>query len=183
MKPLIWMAAWGLCSLLSADLQAQNLLLNGKFNPQEKGWETLRSQGELPKIEQSSAYKAYGLSDKFAGLSFVELDALSAVQQTVATEKGEKYTLVYSYSHRPNAGDKQLIVLLNGKPIYTETIPNTSEPGRFRYHHCSFTADNAQSTLAFYVVSLSGEENQGVLLTDVSLGKESEINLNLYYSY
>lgn len=172
-----------LCTSFAGMLWSQNLLQNGKFAQEQNGWTTLRSQETIRAIERSQSYRDYGLSDQFAGLSFVELDAFSAIQQSIATEKGQSYLVAYLYSHRPAAGDKQLIVLANGKPIHTEKIANQSESGRFRSHRLSFTADSDQTVLAFYIVSLSGAEEQGILLTDIYAGKEGEVDLNLYYSY
>ena len=161
---------------------AQNLLQNGKFEQAATGWEAISSQAN-PIIEHSKSYQDYGLADNFVGTNFVELDAVSAIQQTITTKKDEKYTLVFSYSHRPNAGDKELIVLVNGKPVYTEKIANTPDAGSFRYKHTVFTANGEKATIGFYVVSLNGDESKGVLLTNVLAGIENETDLNLYYSY
>lgn len=171
--------------LFSAPVSAQNLLKNGKFDQKLYGWEVLRSSEVAgTAIEHSNAYLQYGLADNYAGLYFVELDATSAIQQSVSVEKGQKYALAFGYSHRPDAGDKQLLVLANGKPVYSEKIENRSEPGKFAHKNVLFAADQSGTvTVAFYVISLSGKDNEGILLTDVFMAKDGEVDLHLYYNY
>lgn len=183
MKRISFAIALFFGSFLTSQAQNQNpnLINNPKFDAGTKSWEIANANGNA--IEISNDYKAYGLTDNFAGTYFVELDANSAVQQTIKTEKGKKYVFAFAYSHRPNAGDKQFIVLVNGKPFHTEKIANNAANGGFRQKALSFTAEGETSVVAFHTASLSGEDTQGVLLTDVLVGEESEVNLNLYYSY
>ena len=173
--------------LLGADAFAQNLIQNGRFENGTESWEVLLSdenqQIKAYTIEQSDAYETYGLAENFAGIHFVELDAKSGLQQTMETKKDQDYLLVFAYSHRPGAGNKQLIVSVNGVPTYTYKIENKDGQGQFEYKHIKHKADSEKTTIAFYVVSLDGDEDKGVLMTDVLFSKEAEVDLDLYYDY
>lgn len=168
--------------LLINTTQAQNLIKNNKFNAGVESWEVLLAEKSLPikaqVIEHSQDYGSYGLADNYINTSFVELDATSAIQQKISTNNSENYTLIFAYAHRPNAGDKQLVVTANGVVIHTETIKNNASIGAFKYTNLYFTAPSNTTTLSFYAVSISGPDDQGILLTDVSCEKTAEININ-----
>lgn len=181
MKTLCPLVIVAILCALSSSIQAQDLIQNGKFNQGVTGWEVLLAEKSLPikaqVIEHSKDYGTYGLADNYVNTSFVELDATSAIQQKIKTSTEENYTLIFAYAHRPNAGDKQLVVTANGEVIHTETIKNTPEVGTFKYINLYFNASSSTTRLSFYAVPLSGPEDQGILLTDVSCEKTAEINL------
>ena len=167
--------------LFTSSTQAQNLIKNNKFNAGVEGWEVLLAEKSLPikaqVIEHSQDYGSYGLADNYINTSFVELDATSAIQQRIDTDNSDNYSLIFASAHRPNAGDKQLVVTANGTVIYTETIKNNTAIGSFKYTNIYFTAPSSTTKLSFYAVSLSGPDDQGILLTDVSCEKTAEINI------
>jgi hypothetical protein len=169
-------------SFLISSTQAQNLIKNNKFNAGVEGWEVLLSEKGLPikaqVIEHSQDYGSYGLADNYINTSFVELDATSAIQQRIDTDNSDNYTLIFAYAHRPNAGDKQLVVTANGTVIHTETVKNNASIGGFKYKHIYFNAPSTTTKLSFYAVSISGPDDQGVLLTDISCEKTAEISIN-----
>lgn len=168
--------------ILSNNTQAQNLIENSKFNAGVESWEVLLAEKSLPikaqVIEYSQDYGSYGLADNYINTSFVELDATSAIQQKINTNNSENYTLIFAYAHRPNAGDKQLVVTANGTVIHTETIKNNPSIGGFKYQNLYFNASSDITKLSFYAVSISGPDDQGILLTDVSCEKTAEINIS-----
>lgn len=170
-----------LFSGISSLAIAQNLIQDGKFEQGIEHWTVLLSDADVPIkaqiIEHSSDYGAYGLADNYVNTNFVELDAASAVQQQVATEAGNHYILTFAYAHRPQAGKKQLVVLVDKKVVHTETIDNSDAIGTFKYKTVYFTAKQSGEKVSFYAVSLSGPEDQGILLTDVSCEIAAEINL------
>lgn len=156
----------------SATVCAQdNLIHNGQFTTGTAGWSVLLTDKDQPikaQIEHGASYKEYGLADNFVGTNFVELDAQSAIQQTIRTEPGKAYTLKFAFAHRPEAGKKQLIVMADGKVVYTKTINSASEEGRFTYKEVQFVASSPQTKIGFYAVSiLEGADDKGILLTDV----------------
>lgn len=167
--------------------QSTNLVQNGKFENGVESWEVLLVDENEPikagNIEHSNTYEEYGLADNFAGTHFVELDALSGIQQTIATEKGTKYVLLFSYTHRPDAGDKHFIIRSGNEVIYTKKINNTEKLGNFQYAHIEFEATSDKTNIQFYVASLNGTLDKGILLTDVVCSKAKEIDLDLYYEY
>jgi hypothetical protein len=169
-------------SLFSSTTQAQNLIKNNKFNAGVESWEVLLAEESLPikaqVIEHSKDYGSYGLADNYINTSFVELDATSAIQQKISTDNSDNYTLIFACAHRPNAGDKQLVVTANGTVIHTETIKNNASVGSFKYTNIYFTAPSSTTKLSFYAVSISGPDDQGILLTDISCEKTAEININ-----
>jgi len=152
-------------------LNAQdNLIKNGQFVKGTDNWEVLLNDANKPikaHIEQSTEYKAYGLADNYVGTNFVELDEQSAIQQKVETSKDRVYELSFAVAHRPEAGNKQLIVAINGKAIHTQTIKNKKEAGNFIYKTVRFMAKGNETKLAFYSASLDGAADKGILLTDI----------------
>lgn len=173
------------CVLMSTSSWAQkNLIANGQFVEGTKNWNVLLTDKDHPikaHIEHGSSYKEYGLADNFIGTNFVELDEKSAIQQVVKTQKGELYTLVFAYAHRPEAGTKQLIVTVDGKAVYTKTIANTAKAGAFMYQYISFQAPSDETKIGFYSASiLGGAEDKGILLTDILCNVASEVDLKAY---
>jgi len=168
--------------LLTNTAQAQNLIKNSKFNAGVESWEVLLAEKSLPikaqVIEHSQDYGSYGLADNYVNTSFVELDATSAIQQKINTDNSDNYTLIFACAHRPNAGDKQLVVTANGTIIHTETIKKNASVGAFKYTNIYFNAPSTTTKLSFYAVSISGADDQGILLTDVSCEKTAEINIS-----
>lgn len=164
----------------------ENLVKNGQFTEGTTGWDVFlvdKSQPIKAHIEHGDSYKDYGLADNFVGTNFVELDQKSAIEQTLLTRKGESYTLVFAYAHRPNAGTKQLIVTVGNKAVYTRTIENSDAQGRFTYKHITFIASEHKTKIGFHSVSiLSGAEDKGILLTDVLCNFSSEVDIKRYSS-
>ena len=164
-----------------------NLLENGNFAKGTEGWSIYLSEPNVPIkakiIEQSGAYNLYGLADNYIGTNFVELDSKSAIQQKSTVNKGEPHVLVFAYAHRPNAGDKQLIVQIDGKAVWTKTIKNEVGNGKFTYKVIKFVPSNDNTLVSFYAVSLNGDEDKGILLTDVLLNEEPVVDLDLFYEY
>ncbi|BDS09727.1 DUF642 domain-containing protein [Aureispira anguillae] len=169
-------------SLVAQD----NLIKNGHFAEGTKNWNVLlldKSQPIKAHIEHADSYKEYGLADNFVGTNFVELDQKSAIEQTILTRKGESYTLLFAYAHRPNAGTKQLIVTAGNRAIYTKTIKNTEAAGNFTYKHVTFIATENETKIGFHSVSiLGGAEDMGILLTDVLCNFTSEVDLDRFVS-
>jgi len=166
----------------------ENLLTNGSFIEGTTGWDIYLSDPNLPIkaqiIERAASYHQYGLADNYVGTNFVELDNQSAIQQKVNIKAvDEPHTLVFAYAHRPSAGDKQLIVTINGNPIWTYTIKNTSENGKFTYKVLKFTPTTKEVMVAFNAVSLNGDKEKGVLLTDILLNEEPAVDIDLFYEY
>lgn len=160
---------------------AQNLFKNGKFQNGVTNWMVLLENPAVPikaqVIEHSKDYGQYGLADNYVNTSFVELDAQSAIQQEIATTQHDNYVLTFAYAHRPDAGKKQLVVMIDKDVIFSRTIDNNSSVGGFKYETLHFSAPSDNSKFSFYTVSLSGADNQGILLTDISCEKAAEINI------
>ncbi len=165
----------------SFSATAQNLVRDGQFKEGIQHWTVLLSDSQFPikaqVIEHSDDYGTYGLADNYVNTNFVELDAASAIQQIIATKANNKYVLTLAYSHRPNAGKKQLVVLVDQEVVHTETVDNNSSVGTFKYKTIYFTPEQDNSKLSFYAVSLDGPEDQGILITDLSCEIAAEINL------
>jgi hypothetical protein len=186
-RTLIGFFLFVFCFNLSAQTgENPNLLNNGNFAEGTDNWKIYLTDPNKPikaqVIEQSDSYASYGLADNYVGTNFVELDASSAIQQDVETDEGEPYVLVFAYAHRPEAGDKQLIVQINGKAVWTKTIKNSSENGKFTYKVIKFKGED-KANIAFYAVSLNGDEEKGVLISDVLVNKEPEVNLELFDAF
>lgn len=171
-------------AVLSSSAVAQNLLKNGKFATNTDGWSVLLADKESPIkaqiIERGDSYKEYGLADNYIGTNFVEIDAQSGIQQIVEVKKGETYVLAFATAHRPNAGNKQFIVQINGDVVLTKTFKDNPKAGNFVYRYAEYTATSDQAKIAFRTVSLSGSEDLGILLTDLLFSKSDEIDISKY---
>lgn len=172
--------------LVASVIAQDNLIKNGHFAEGTKHWNVLlldKSQPIKAHIEHADSYKEYGLADNFVGTNFVELDEKSAIQQTIPTRKGESYTLLFAYAHRPNAGTKQLIITAGKKAIYTKTVKNSESVGKFNYRHITFVATENETKIGFHSVSiLGGAEDKGILLTDILCNFTSEVDLDRFVS-
>lgn len=171
------------CSL-SLQLFAQNkenLIKNGQFRNSLEGWEILLSNGS-PSIKaqilsEEADYKKFGLADNFVGTSFVEIDENSSIRQDVELKSIEPHSLVFAYAPRPNAGDKQLIVKVDGRAVWTTTLGNQNALGRFQYKAIKLMPEEKSAQISFYVVSLSDKKDQGVFIADVFLNEEPLVDL------
>jgi hypothetical protein len=168
-KQLIFVAFVLLQTLI---LQAQdNLIQNGQFTNGTASWEVLLENKDNPikaHIEHGNSYKEYGLADNFVGTNFVELDQQSAVQQYIETTPGERYTLIFAYAHRPEAGKKQLIVMAANNVVFTKTLDNGMDEAQFSYQEVVFTATSNRTKIGFNAVSIDNSpQDKGILLTDV----------------
>ncbi len=125
-----------------------------------------------------SASSVYGLKTVVEGNQFAEVDELSNMGQYVETEPGANYIVKFAFAHRQSAGDKALRIAVNGELTYDMFINNNTAPGSFSYESFQFKAKKGKTFLGFYVISLSGDPNKGVLIDDVSLTKENgSVNL------
>lgn len=167
--------------LIASNAYTQNLIQDGQFKEGINHWTVLLSNNNTPIkaqiIEHSSDYGTYGLADNYVNTNFVELDAASAIQQNIATKAHNNYILTFAYAHRPDAGKKQLVVLVDQTIVYTETVDNSSAVGTFKYKTVHFTPHQDNSKISFYAVSLDGPEDQGILITDLSCEIATEIHL------
>ena len=168
------------CCLVQQGV-AQNLVRDGQFRHGIKHWTVLLSDAETPIkaqiIEHSRDYGAYGLADNYINTSFVELDAASAIQQTIATQANLSHRLTFAYAHRPNAGKKQLVILVDQEVVYTTTVDQDETAGQFRYKTVHFTPYQDNSKISFYAISLEGPEDQGILITDIVCEVATELHL------
>ena len=149
---------------LSFNTQAQKINKNTTWEPWEPG---NRSAGVYfkPRTETS----VYGLKAITAGKKFAEVDEISNMGQYVATKPGERYTIKFAYAHRQSAGDKSLRVAVNGVLAHEIFVNDNHAPGTFDYQSFEFKADKSETFIGFYVISLSGDPNKGVLIDDVSM--------------
>jgi hypothetical protein len=167
----------------AAQAQNNNLIQNGSFKQGLSNWKMSTDNQKVLSMQVSSDYAAFGLTDNYVGMNFVHLNSQVAIEQTVATTVGESYVFGFGYSHLPNVGDKQIIVNIDGKPTYTYTIKQNEKQGRFQHKHFAFKAQGANTNIRIYVVSISGKEEKGILLSDVICDVESEVDLKLFYAY
>ncbi|GJM29734.1 MAG: hypothetical protein DHS20C17_23690 [Cyclobacteriaceae bacterium] len=116
-----------------------------------------------------TAAAVYGLTKVADGKSFAEVDELSNMGQYLETKPGEHYTVKYAIAHRKSAGDKVLRVAVNGELANEIFIDNNTAPGSFSYQTFQFKAVDAKTFVGFYLISLSGDPNKGVLIDDVSI--------------
>jgi hypothetical protein len=149
--------------------QAQNI------NNTQTGWETWepgsRSAGvyHMPRSQAS----VYGLGSIPEGQKFAEVDEISNMGQYVSTVPGEHYKVEFAYAHRQAAGNKALRVAINGELAYNIFVDNNTASGTFNNVSFKFKAHQAKTFIGFYVISLSGDPNKGVLVDDVRLTVEN----------
>jgi len=154
---------------MSLSTQAQEI-----FNTQTS-WEPWkpgnRSAGVYYKPRSEAS--VYGLRSVAEGQKFAEVDEISNMGQYISTVPGGRYTVKFAYSHRQSAGNKALRVAINGELAYDMFIDNNSAPGTFEYVSFDFKAQQASTFIGFYVISLSGDPNKGVLVDDVRIMAEN----------
>ncbi len=146
----------------------------------EIGWKAWKPKNRSAGIyfKPRSATSIYGLETLVEGNQFAEVDELSNMGQYVKTKPGVNYTVKFAVAHRQSAGDKALRVAINGELIHDMFVDNNTAPGTFKYQSFQFQAVEDKTFLGFYVISLTGDPNKGVLIDDVSLMAENEsINL------
>lgn len=120
------------------------------------------------------ATPVYGLKSVAEGYHFAEVDELSNMGQYLATKPGKVYQVKYALAHRQSAGDKTLRIVVNGTVAQDLFIDDNSAASSFEYQSFEFKATEAKTFLGFYVVSLSGDPNKGVLVDDVSVQARNE---------
>ena len=150
---------------MSFGAQAQS---NNNLDTAWKPWKPEnRSAGIYFKSRIASP--VYGLKTLPQGEQFAEVDELSNMGQYISTKPGASYTVKFAFSHRQSAGDKALRIAVNGELVYDMFVDNNTAPGTFSYKSFEFKAKEARTFLGFYVISLSGDPNKGVLVDDVSM--------------
>ena len=159
---------------MSISVQAQ---INTEKESAWKPWKPdHRSAGIYFKPRVASS--VYGLKAVAEGNQFAEVDELSNIGQYVKTEPGVDYTVKFAFAHRQSAGDKALRIVVNGELSRDIFVDDNSAPGAFNYQSFPFTAKEGKTFLGFYVISLSGDPNKGVLIDDVSVTAENgSVNL------
>lgn len=169
--------------VLAFSAQAQNIVKNGNFKSGLSNWKISNDNQKGIKVGVSADYASYGLSDSYVGMSFVHLNSQAGLEQSLATMVGEDYVLGFGFSHLPLVGDKQIIVNVDGKPVYTYTIKQSEVRGFFQHKSFTFKAQKAETNVRIYIVSLGGDESKGILLSDIICEVEAAADLKLYYSY
>lgn len=170
-------------TLLATQAQAQNLLVNGNFTQGANAWNVWAANGAEASVQPSDAYAKFGLADNFIGTNFLALDEEVGIRQTVATEAERTYLVQFAFSHRPDAGDQELIIEVDDRPVFHQKVPQSDRSGHFRYRHFTFTAQDAETEVNIYVVPVGENKGKGVLLSDIELAEEGTVELKLDYEY
>ncbi len=159
---------------MSISTQAQ---INNENETAWRPWKpTSRSAGIY--FKERSASSVYGLRTVLEGNQFAEVDELCNMGQYVITEPGANYIVKFAFAHRQSAGDKALRIAVNGELTHDMFIVNNTAPGFFNYETFQFKAKKSKTFLGFYLISLSGDPNMGVLIDDVSVTVENgSVNL------
>ena len=166
MKKLIITAIGIIAMNMSAFAQTSNSQAWKPWKPEN------RSTGIY--FKPRVAAPVYGLKSVAEGNYFAEVDELSNMGQYVKTEPGKTYQVKFAFAHRQSAGDKTLRISVNGTLAYDIFIDNNTAPGTFNYDSFEFKANDAETFIGFYVISLSGDPNKGVLIDDVSLTAQDQ---------
>lgn len=107
---------------------------------------------------------------------FVDIDGLSILSQSFATDPGETYRLTFAFSHNPLAASESIRLLVAGggtliDQTLTHDTPNSFADFEFESFSTLFTAAAALTTLSFE--GLDGgsafDRAQGFFLDDVSV--------------
>ena len=162
--------------IIAMSISAQAQIKNGA----ETAWRPWKPDNRSAGIyfKPRAASSVYGLKAIAEGDQFAEVDELSNMGQYVKTEPGTNYKVTFAFAHRRSAGDKALRVAVNGELAYDIFVDNNTAPGSFSYESFQFEAKEGKTFLGFYVISLSGDPNKGVLIDDVSLTMENgSVNL------
>ncbi len=149
---------------MSFNAQSQSTTNESSWKPWEPG---NRSAGIYHKSRRESS--VYGLKAVADGKGFAEVDEISNMGQYVTTKPGANYTIKFAYAHRQSAGDKSLRIAVNGVLAHDIFVDNNSAPGTFSYQSFEFKAEQSRTFIGFYVISLSGDPNKGVLIDDVTM--------------
>jgi hypothetical protein len=162
--------------IIAMSISAQAQINNGTKTAWKPWKPDNRSAGIYFKSRAASS--VYGLKTIVQGNQFAEVDELSNMGQYVQTEPGVNYQVSFAYAHRQSAGDKALRIAVNGELAYDIFVDNNTAPGSFSYQSFKFKAKETKTFLGFYVISLTGDPNKGVLIDDVSLTMENgSVNL------
>lgn len=156
--------------IIAMSFNAQAQIENTSSNTWKPWKPANRSAGIY--FKSRSASTVYGLKTVAEGHRFAEVDELSNMGQYIKTQSGVTYTVKFALAHRQAAGDKMLRIAVNGELVYDLFIDNNTALGSFSYETFQFKAKETESFLGFYVISLSGDPNKGVLIDDVSLTAE-----------
>lgn len=170
-------------TLISTQTQAQNLLVNGNFTQGAEAWAVWAANDAKASVQPSNAYAEFGLADNFIGTNFLALDEEVGIRQTVATTAERTYLVQFAFSHRPNAGDQDLIIEVDGRPAFHQKIADSDRNGHFRYRSFTFTAGDAKTEINIYSVPIGEKKGKGILLSDIQLGAEGTVELKLDYDY
>jgi hypothetical protein len=168
---------------LAFSSQAQNIVKNGNFKSGLSEWKVSTDNQKEIKLGVSTDYASYGLSDSHIGMSFVHINSQAGIEQSLATTVGEDYVVGFGFSHLPSVGDKQIIVNIDGKPVYTYTVKQSDVRGFFQHKSFTFKVQKEETNIRIYIVSLGGDEKKGILLSDIICDVEAAADLKLYYSY
>ncbi len=151
--------------------------LNGWSQPSntDQGWKPWKPAHRSAGIyfKPRVAAPVYGLKSIAEGQHFAEVDELSNLGQYVKTVPGELYEVKYAYTHRQAAGDKTLRIAINGEVREDIFVGDNQAPGSFRYQSFVFKALQQRTFIGFYVISLTGDPNKGVLVDDISMTSKS----------
>lgn len=120
-----------------------------------------------------TAASVYGLRAVAEGKRFAEVDEISNMGQFVQTTPGKSYSVKFAFAHRQSAGAKALRIAVDGELAYDIFVDNNTAPGAFNYETFQFKAKKPRTFIGFYVISLSGDPNKGVMIDDVSVTAEN----------
>lgn len=167
MKKLI-ITAIGIIAM-SMSAQAQSTSKSQAWKP----WKPEKRSAGIY-FKPRMATPVYGLKTVAEGKYFAEVDELSNMGQYIKTTPGTLYQVKFAFAHRQSAGDKSLRIALSGTLAYDIFIDNNTAPGTFSYDSFEFKAEKEETFLGFYVISLSGDPNKGVLIDDVSITQNDQ---------
>ncbi len=156
---------------------AMSLSINAQSNiNHSQAWKPWKPEKRSAGIyfKPRMATPVYGLKSVAEGQHFAEVDELSNMGQYIETTPGDVYQVKFAFAHRQSAGDKTLRIAVNGELAYDIFIDNNTAPGSFSYESFEFKASSNETFLGFYVISLSGDPNKGVLIDDVSLTQKNQ---------
>ncbi len=155
---------------------AMNMSTLAQSNNNSQAWKPWKPENRSTGIyfKPRVATPVYGLKSVAEGNYFAEVDELSNMGQYIKTTPGTTYQVKFAFAHRQSAGDKTLRISVNGTLAYDIFIDNSTAAGSFNYDSFEFKAGAAETFIGFYVISLSGDPNKGVLIDDVSLTEKNQ---------
>lgn len=169
--------------IASISANAQNLLVNGSFTQGAEAWTVWTASGAEASVQPSNAYADFGLADNFIGTNFLALGEEVGIRQSIATEAQRTYVIQFAFSHRPNAGDQELIIEVDGRPVFHQKVANSERNGRFRYRHFTFTAQDESTEIKLYSVPIEANKGKGILLSNIEVAEEGTVEIKLDYEY